>query len=230
MPTYLSPGVYVEEVEAGARPIEGVGTSVAAFVGLAEQGPINEPVLVTNWSQFTQSFGEFIEASYLAHAVYGYFLNGGGTCYVVRIGGDHPSSAAQAEIATLKDKSISGFRVTALEAGPAGNQIRVEVGNATEPSEETFKLTVRAPGTPDEVYDNVSIKRGKDSVLTAVKKRSKLITIEEVGPANLERAPARGTATLSGSEVAKPVRLTPDDYVGDAADRPASRGWRPSMR
>jgi len=88
MPTYLSPGVYVEEVEAGARPIEGVGTSVAAFVGLAQDGPINEPIQVTNWSQFTQTFGDFVEGSYLAHAVYGYFLNGGGTCYVVRIGGD----------------------------------------------------------------------------------------------------------------------------------------------
>ena len=53
MPTYLSPGVYVEEVEAGSRPIEGVGTAVAAFVGFAEQGPFNTPTLVTNWSQYT---------------------------------------------------------------------------------------------------------------------------------------------------------------------------------
>ena len=43
--TYLSPGVYVEEVEAGARPLEGVGTAVAAFVGLAEDGPFSNPVL-----------------------------------------------------------------------------------------------------------------------------------------------------------------------------------------
>jgi hypothetical protein len=61
MPSYLSPGVYVEEVEAGSRPIEGVGTAVAAFVGLAAQGPANTPTLVTNWSQFVQSFGDFIE-------------------------------------------------------------------------------------------------------------------------------------------------------------------------
>lgn len=91
MPQYLSPGVYVEEVEAGSRPIEGVGTAVAAFVGLAEKGPFNEPTLVTNWSQFTQTFGEFVEGSYLAHAVYGFFLNGGGSCYVVRVGATAPS-------------------------------------------------------------------------------------------------------------------------------------------
>ena len=84
MPNYLSPGVYVEEVEAGSRPIEGVGTAVAAFVGFAEKGPFNQPTLVTNWTQFTQSFGDFVEGSYLAHAVYGYFINGGGAAYIVR--------------------------------------------------------------------------------------------------------------------------------------------------
>ena len=86
MPTYLSPGVYVEEVSSGSKPIEGVGTAVAAFVGFAERGPVNEPTLVTNWTQFTTNFGGFMPGSYLAHAVYAYFLNGGGAAYVVRVG------------------------------------------------------------------------------------------------------------------------------------------------
>jgi uncharacterized protein len=224
MATYLSPGVYVEEVAAGARPIEGVGTSVAAFVGLAERGPTNSPVLVTNWSQFTQTFGEFMEGSYLAHAVYGYFLNGGGTCYVVRIGGDQPPAAARADIRTEKDSALAGFRVTALEPGPAGNLIRVEVSEASEPAPDTFKLTVRAPGRPEEVYDNVTSRRGKGSVVTVVKEQSKLIAIEEVGPATLERAPVKGVVTLAGSEGARPMTLTPEDYVGDPADRTGFSG------
>ena len=66
MPTYYSPGVYVEEVEAGARTIEGVGTAVAAFVGFAADGPFNTPTLVSNWSQFTQIFGDFVRDCYLA--------------------------------------------------------------------------------------------------------------------------------------------------------------------
>ena len=66
MPTYQSPGVYVEEVPAGARPLEGAGTAVAAFVGLAEQGPFNVPTLVSNWTQFTSTFDGFIDCSYLA--------------------------------------------------------------------------------------------------------------------------------------------------------------------
>ncbi len=77
MPTYLSPGVYIEEVASGSRPIEGVGTSVAAFVGLAPRGPLNEPTLVTNWSQYVAAFGEFTDGYYLAHSVYGFFNNGG---------------------------------------------------------------------------------------------------------------------------------------------------------
>jgi phage tail sheath protein FI len=36
-PTYLSPGVYVEEVDKGTKPIESVGTAVAAFVGYTEK-------------------------------------------------------------------------------------------------------------------------------------------------------------------------------------------------
>ena len=86
MPTYLSPGVYVEEVDSGSRPIEGVGTAVAAFVGLAEDGPFNAPTLVPNWTEYVRNFGGFVEGSYLAQSVYAYFQNGGGNCYVVRIG------------------------------------------------------------------------------------------------------------------------------------------------
>lgn len=86
MPSYLSPGVYVEEVESGSRPIEGVGTSVAAFVGFAQRGPFDEPTLITNWSQFVSTFGDFIDGTYLASSVYGFFANGGGICYIVRIG------------------------------------------------------------------------------------------------------------------------------------------------
>src|SRR2546429_7510948 len=85
---YLSPGVYVEEVDRGSKPIEGVGTAVAAFVGFAEKGPVEggqpsyKPTLITNWSQFTNTFGGFVKGGVLAPSVYGYFNNGGGTLYV----------------------------------------------------------------------------------------------------------------------------------------------------
>src|SRR6266542_2058706 len=93
MPEYLSPGVYIQEVDSGPRPIEGVGTATAAFVGFAAGGPANTAVLVTNWNQYVSTFGKVEkgrlnphrEGTYLSHAVYGFFLNGGGRCYVTNI-------------------------------------------------------------------------------------------------------------------------------------------------
>jgi phage tail sheath protein FI len=222
MPTYLSPGVYVEEVQSGSRPIEGVGTAVAAFVGLAGQGPFNEPRLVTNWGQFTSTFGEFIPGSYLAHAVYGYFLNGGGSAYVVRIGSDGAEPIAKAELPSAADKSKPAFRVAALTAGSQGNDITVETAPASDPAEGNFKLVVKQGGKEVESFDNVTTGRGKQNVATVVKAQSKLITIEEVGAL---AAPATGSSlALAGGTASVPARVTPDDYVGNAADRTGFAG------
>jgi phage tail sheath protein FI len=224
MPTYLSPGVYVEEVSSGSKPIEGVGTAVAAFVGFAEKGPVNEPTLVTNWTQFTQSFGEFIEDSYLAHAVYGYFLNGGGAAYVVRIGadGDGEAPPAYAELTAAADSGKPAFSAKALAAGAEGNDITVEVVDASEPSEDNFKLVVMKGGRVAETYDNVTTKRGPNNLTTRVKAESKLIQIEETKGGGLA-VPTRGQVTLGGGG-ATPVHVSPTDYVGSSADRTGFAG------
>lgn len=221
MPNYLSPGVYVEEVEAGSRPIEGVGTAVAAFVGLAARGPANTPTLVTNWNQFTATFGEFVEGSYLAHAVYGYFLNGGGAAYVVRVGADGVMPTASAELPSAADKGKPAFRVAALESGPSGNDLTVEVDASADAPEGTFKLVVKQGGKPIETYDNVSTGKGKQNVATVVKAQSKTITIEEVGAVG---APATGSVALAGGGAAMPARVTPKDYVGNSSDRTGFAG------
>ena len=92
--TYLTPGVYVEEVDRGTKPIEGVGTAVCAFVGVAETGPVGQATMIANWTQYTDTFGGFIPGAYLAHAVYGYFNNGGTLCFVVRVNEDAAEAAA----------------------------------------------------------------------------------------------------------------------------------------
>ena len=85
--SYLSPGVYVEEVDRGSKPIEAVGTNTVGFLGESAKGPLNEAVLITNWSQFVKTFGDFKDCSeHLAHAVYGFFNNGGSRCFVVNVG------------------------------------------------------------------------------------------------------------------------------------------------
>jgi hypothetical protein len=99
MPTYLAPGIYIEEQSWGPRPIEAVGTSVAGFVGIAPNAAVhpNEAVLITNWSQFLKEFTTRAEpgkpppsvsSTPLSQAIFGFFQNGGGRCYVVNVGTD----------------------------------------------------------------------------------------------------------------------------------------------
>ncbi len=89
MPTYLTPGIYIEETAGGSRPIEGVGTSTPAFLGIAPNpdAHLHQPFAVNNWSQFVKEFSvEGATSTPLVRAVYGFFQNGGGRCYIVNIG------------------------------------------------------------------------------------------------------------------------------------------------
>src|SRR4030042_2033508 len=104
-PEYLSPGVYVEELDKGTKPIEGAGTACAAFIGFAERGPVNQPTFITNWTEFVNNFGGFVKGGYLANAVFGYFLNGGGRCYVTRLPGRGDQAAEAKAVGALDSRS-----------------------------------------------------------------------------------------------------------------------------
>ncbi len=82
MPNYQTPGVYVEEIESGSKPIEAGATNIVGFLGIAEKGPVNQATLVTNWTQYTKIFGGLHEGGWLAHGVYQFFQNGGTKCYI----------------------------------------------------------------------------------------------------------------------------------------------------
>ena len=234
MPNYLSPGVYVNEVEAGTRPIEGVGTAVAAFVGLAAKGPDNEPTLVSNWTQFSETFGDFVPGSYLAHAVYGYFLNGGGNCYVVRIGADgvredKPKQQPKA-VAASPTAELGGYRLTAKSSAANPKPVTVEIADpgGENPSEDQFKIVVTVEGKPPEVWDNVTTKRGTNNAATKVSAESKIVTIEEIATGGALVKPDKGTIQLVAPEPEPEPPTTDslnvDDYVGDAADRTGFSG------
>src|SRR5690349_2885659 len=96
----LHPGVYIQEIPSGVRPIEGVSTSTGAFIGKAQMGPLNTAVLITRLSEFEATFGTFLDDSWLAHSVLQFYNNGGQQCYVVRVAG---AGARAAEI-TVKDR------------------------------------------------------------------------------------------------------------------------------
>ena len=226
MPTYLSPGVYVQEVSSGSKPIEGVGTAVAAFVGFTERGPANAPTLVTNWTQFSQVFGDFVEGSYLAHAVYGYFLNGGGAAYVVRVGADgtSPPAPARAEVAGRGEPGRPMYRITAVEGGAPGEDISVEISDPGEAGDDTFKVTVSRGGKVEETFDNLSGRKGPQNAVTAIRQRSKLIRLEEVGSGGTLTVPEKGRVNLTSASPAGGLRVTADDYVGSSADRTGFAG------
>src|SRR5919198_5162134 len=142
MPNYLTPGVYVEEIPSANKPIEGVGTAIAAFVGLAPGGPVNQPMRISNWTQFARLYsdpnepenGPFMPGAYLAHSVYGFFQNGGGLCWIVRVGGS--DGAAPAKLAALPsstDDSVEAFR--AIAKGSAEGDINIQLDEETGPKE-----------------------------------------------------------------------------------------------
>ena len=232
MPTYLSPGVYVEEVESGSRPIEGVGTAVAAFIGLAEDGPFNTPVQVTNWNQFTSQFGGFVPGNYLALSVYGYFMNGGGNCYVVRIGEDGAEGNGSRgsgggrrarEEQSAPQAILGSYRVVAQSDADDELSVEVVAAGGDEPTEEMFKLLVKQGFEVREEFDRATTGRGKQNVATMVNAGSALIRMEDASPGSAAERPAVGTVvTLTAPpppEAVPSPRLSADDYVGDVAER-----------
>jgi len=227
-PEYLSPGVYVEEVDKGTKPIEGAGTACAAFIGFAEKGPINQPTFIPNWTEFVNNFGGFIKGGYLASAVYGYFLNGGGRCYVSRLSSGEAEEAANAVVAlpSHAQPELESLTISALEAGPAGAETTVEVvkPGGENPPEDQFTLIARRGGT-EEKFENLSLKKGKSArnVLDIVNKESKLIRVAEkestLSP--LEKIPTVGVYPLALAEVKTTAlaKVSAEVIVGSAAER-----------
>jgi len=162
MPEYLSPGVYVEEVDRGPKPIEGVGTAMAAFVGFTEKAELareidnelvvenllNKPQLVTNWTQFTQRFGSFVPGTYLPQSVYGYFMNGGSRCYVVSV-----RTFPKADAILMNASGKPAITVKSRQAGVEGMKMRVRIGDLALPESTTKKTTAKkdeAEETPED--------------------------------------------------------------------------------
>jgi uncharacterized protein len=118
MPEYLAPGVFIEEIERGPKPIAGVGTSTAAFLGEAERGP-TRPQLVTSYGEYNRLFGDvWDDAKYLPFGVKAFFDNGGRRCFIARIVGPGAATAEASE---------SGYTLKAKGPGAAGDRIWVRV-------------------------------------------------------------------------------------------------------
>jgi hypothetical protein len=236
MPNYLTPGVYVEEIPSANKPIEGVGTACAAFVGLAPGGPVNRPMRISNWTQFSKIYGDptnpdngpFMEGAYLAHSVYGYFQNGGSLCWIVRVGKEDASSKPVAALPAANDKSVEALRVVALEG--ASDPVKVEISEEPSVGEKdgadtTYKVVVTA-GAETETYEGVTLKKGRTFVATKVNAASKLVKIEETGAALPETKLATGSFTLSAPP-SSAGDIKAKHFEGDVARRQGMGGLAP---
>jgi phage tail sheath protein FI len=255
MPTvFQHPGVYMTEVPPSSRPIEGVATSVAAFVGRTPMGPANMPTRVTSWTEFVRNFGDpnpkvgpFLDDSYMAHAVRGYFLNGGTTCWIVRVEEANFGHVPKALLTSSVDKADPAFAFVPLPGLPETMTVKVTVADdpaptpATDPpAPPTVTITVTAedPGDPEfsakqeskpEVFAGLSATRGAKSkyilsVINASGTGSRLVSAEEVDPATkLARAlPKAGDYPLTAPDDAE--KPTPMDISGDSSVRSGMTG------
>lgn len=251
MPVYQTPGVYIEEIPSGSRPIQGVGTAVAAFIGFTytrPNGNTGQPVFVASWNQFVEEFCTLrwtakekdasgveraVEKSYeeiyddtflLAHSVYGYFQNGGRSCYIQSIGIRREQNVAPTSSSgTTTTQLLTAGNVVSLELSSRTANVTVEVESATgEGVDEQFKVTIRAPGQNDLVLDNLTLDAvpkapAKSAVAELRKVRSLTVTEGDATGSALERRPRNGTFTAT-TALSAPV-ASAETFKGNATER-----------
>lgn len=152
------PGVYVEEVSSGVRPIAAASTSTAAFIGEAERGSLTEAVRIFNFTEFQNLYGGFLQGRYLAHAVFQFFNNGGSMCYIARVAGDNIETAN----IVINDRGTTAqetITVSAISPGVWGNGIELRVTDGTINPGNEFNLEVFTTDAPDPVerFENLSM-------------------------------------------------------------------------
>ncbi|MFN2459502.1 MAG: hypothetical protein ABR591_02220, partial [Candidatus Velthaea sp.] len=122
-----APGVYIEAADPAVRPVAPARTDVAAFVGIAERGPLGKPVRVTSYREFARVFGSFIAPGFLAYAVRAFFENRGVAAWIVR--------AAAPSIGTTVT-NVTAMRLALapalpLRAGTVVALVQAQAGNVT---------------------------------------------------------------------------------------------------
>lgn len=230
MAELLHPGVYVQEVPSAVRPIEGVSTSTAAFVGVAEKGPVPgtllpsgraaQPVLVTGLTEYSRQFGGFLPGSFLTYAARAFFENGGRRLYIVRVVGRSVTSPSQPARAAVSPAAATPA-ISAANPGAWGNRLSVRIQASSDGDANNFKLVVLDGGTLVEAFDNITFQGSPtlgptatnpaDYGRTAINSRSEYIAIT----ANFTARPANATIQLANGSDGPPA--LPSDFIGAAA-------------
>ena len=214
MAEYLSPGVYVEEYDSGASPMQGVSTSTAGFVGLAERGPVTgQPQLVTSFADYKRMYGGYLsEAAYggarfLPYAVEQFFLNGGARAYIMRAApADAKAGVVQAGVLTISAANpgawAENMRVTVAPASKAKTQVlAVDGADLTLKNADGFN-----PGDVVELFD------GKEAVYATVKSvLDRVVTLDAPCTADVADSRVGTSKYIRTCEITITARL--DDMV-----------------
>lgn len=211
MASYLHPGVYIEEIPSGAKPIEGVSTSVTAFVGAANRGPAGAATLIGKWDDYVTRFGNITgERDHMGLAVQAFYLNGGGAAYICRLVGAGSASATT----SVNGQGAAGgpptaspvLVIRATSEGEWGNGVYVQVVKP-DPDALAFTLLVghRKDGkfVVDETFANLTmVAEDDDYALTRVNGNSSRVELS-LGSAADPKDPGEQyqAATLTGAQV-----------------------------
>jgi uncharacterized protein len=197
MPSVLTyPGVYIEEVPSGVRTINGVSTSVTAFVGAAKRGPLNRAVRVFNFGDYERSFGGLVSEYEMGYAVRQFFQNGGGEAWIVRLALDAAAAAATLE----NGAGAEVLTLTSRDEGKAGNNVVVRVDHATGNPASTFNLTVEyvaanpAEARIETFADLTLNSQDPRYAVDVIRDGSELVTVERLAGALAAVAGQRGTS------------------------------------
>jgi hypothetical protein len=254
---YFAPGVYIEEVERGSRPIEGVSTSVAGFIGFTEDvrggAELFKPMLITNWTQYLEYFSKpgsdgFTDFdAYLPFAVSGWFVNGGGRCWVASIGTQLPGSEppppdeTALKLTTRSKRPSLMFNIKPEEVDNGRILVAVQESEPLPPPEDSeeepplntgefFSVIIRRDEEELERYDHLSMNPEVDTqvatyVVTALQD-SPFVTVSDITQTGgaLANRPGAGVYEVSPPPyISSPERFT-RDLQGVRDDRTGVQG------
>jgi hypothetical protein len=240
-----TPGLYLQGLEPEPNPP--VVSGVTGFVGVTAEGPLNQPQPIRNWGEFLDLFGGFIPYGYLPRCVFGFFLNGGQLCYVVRVANpsdlspDGETGECEKVNPLLKSSTLkkidedNAVRVRAINEGSWGNRVEVKI-NAVSPQNarfsfqykdkekrETFTHLSLIPGDPNYFVDVINGDPGLTGYIQRGKKGHSILV-------NVEHITASAVISSLPDDTGEPVLLEGggDGFV-NARGQLMDNGNKPSL-
>ncbi len=211
-PTY--PGVYIEEVPSGVRTITGIATSIAAFIGRAPRGPVDEPTDIFSFGDFERRFGGLSVDYPLSYAVRDFFLNAGSGSHAIIVRLFRAPEGAGDGYSIFK---VGDLSLQAADPGAWGDRLSIKIDRQNITDEvisryglegiitdlqDFFNLTVveNPPNGPREIFRNVSLngRAGSRRLDRVLERESNLVRFR--GTIAEDAAPAQVDGTTENAD------------------------------